>query len=70
MRKKLHSLLYALYTEIKGGIRIKCPLAKKANQNLKKSKKPQKKGKKTYIAWEDNDLESLYDDEEANIYLM
>lgn len=41
----------------KGHIRLSRPLAKKENQNLKKSNKHQKKGKKSYIAWEDNDME-------------
>lgn len=54
----------------KGHIKSTCPLVKKTNKNQKKSNKPQKKGKKAYMIWEDNDMESPYDEEEANIYLM
>lgn len=51
-----------------GNIMPNYPLAKKENQ--KKSMKLQKKGEKAYVIWEDNDMESSYDEKEANICLM
>ena len=37
-----------------GHIKVDCPLLQK---KIEKKNKKEKKGKRTYIAWEDNDLE-------------
>ena len=50
-------------------LRVHCPIFKKRMEKFEKKNIGEKKAKKAYITWDDNDLESSYDSEKEVINL-